>query len=198
MDLPEPRLLHGRDARVRLDVLDDVPDGELVVARRKGRIRSRVEEVRVRKWLGLPRILPQEDMSSKRIARPIRAWFLSSTAETSVLTMASKLDTSTLPAGTRAWLCGLWDSCEPRFSRLCCTPCEMISRPMKAMKTAIPNPANTSARSRPKGCLIELRFHTSKLPMTSTATQTVAPAASKSRSLLNAVMARDPEPANCT
>ena len=52
-------------------------------------------------------------------------------------------------------------------------------------------PARTSARSRPKGWRIEERFHTSKLPSTSTTTQSMAPRESKRMRWERAVRARE-------
>ena len=69
----------------------------------------------------------------------------------------------------------------------------MRSKDMKRRKTDIAKPARTSARSRPKGCRIELRFQTSKLQPTSTITHMVAEIASKKIRWLKAVRAREPE-----
>ncbi len=63
---------------------------------------------------------------------------------------------------------------------------------MKRRRTDMANPARTSARSRPKGCRIEERFHTSKLPRMSTTTQSMAPKESKRMRCERAVRARDP------
>lgn len=64
---------------------------------------------------------------------------------------------------------------------------------MKRRKTDMAKPARTSARSRPKGCRIEERFHTSKLQKTSTTTHMVADTASKKTRCESAVRAREPD-----
>lgn len=80
----------------------------------------------------------------------------------------------------------------PSDSNTCFRLCDMRSKPMKSRKTDMAKPARTSARSRPKGCRIEERFHTSKLQSTSTVTQIVADMASKKMRWERAVRARDP------
>lgn len=64
--------------------------------------------------------------------------------------------------------------------------------PMNRSRTDIAKPAKTSARSRPKGCRIEERFQTSKLPRMSTTTQSMAPSESKSMRWESAVRASEP------
>ena len=68
----------------------------------------------------------------------------------------------------------------------------MRSRPMKRRRTDIAKPASTSARSSPNGCRIDDRFQTSKLPRTSTTTQSIAPRESKRMRWESAVRAREP------
>ena len=63
---------------------------------------------------------------------------------------------------------------------------------MKRRRTDIANPARTSARSSPKGCRIEERFQTSKLPRMSTTTQSIAPKESKRMRCERAVRASEP------
>src|SRR5271163_1423610 len=63
---------------------------------------------------------------------------------------------------------------------------------MKSRNTDIANPASTSARSRPNGCLMEDRFQTSKLQDTSTTTHMVALIASKNMRWDRAVRASEP------
>lgn len=63
---------------------------------------------------------------------------------------------------------------------------------MKSKKTDMAKPARTSARSRPNGWRMELRFQASKLQNTSTPTQMVALIASKKMRWERAVRARDP------
>ena len=126
------------------------------------------------------------------MAFPILAWLPRPKAETRVLRMARRAAESTSPAETRSWSWVWCGSCEPAASSTCCRLCEMRSRPMKRRRTDMAKPARTSARSRPKGCRIELRFHTSKLPRMSTATQRRAPRESKRMRCERAVRAREP------
>jgi hypothetical protein len=64
------------------------------------------EQLRVRKWAGLPSTEGSDSMYAKRMALPIRAWFLRPMALTSVATMANKAAESTLPGETRSWVWG--------------------------------------------------------------------------------------------
>lgn len=65
-----------------------------------------VLQERVRKWEGLERRLGSEEMYANLIALPIRAWFLSPSAEISVATMESRAAESTDPGETRWCECG--------------------------------------------------------------------------------------------
>ena len=59
---------------------------------------------RVRKWEGLERMEGRWERAAKRIARPMRAWFLSPMAEMSVATILNTAAESTEPGDTRWWL----------------------------------------------------------------------------------------------
>ena len=63
---------------------------------------------------------------------------------------------------------------------------------MNSRNTDMAKPASTSARSKPKGCRIDDRFHTSKLQNTSMATHIVAEMASKNIRCERAVRANEP------
>ena len=108
-----------------------------------------------------------------------------------VETMARREAKSTSPPDTRSWLCTWCASWSPKPSRTWVRLWDMRSRPMKRRSTDMAKPARTSARSRPKGWRIEERFHTSKLPRTSTTTQSMAPRESKSMRWERAVRARE-------